>query len=464
MKKKNEIEALVLKLFVEKKEIRIHNVAQVAGLSKLNEGDRKAIRRVLNSLVKRGFLEAKGSTRARVYVPTVQALASQPEKGPVAKSFKDISLTQESKTLLKYVSQSLQARTPVGYNQDYLRSYEPNRTFYLNKLQRAELLNLGRFENIIRPAGTHARNILNRLLIDLSWNSSRLEGNTYSLLETKRLIELGENAVGKDASEAQMILNHKGAIEYCIEFATEEKISSHEVCSIHALLSENLLGDPSASGRIRDVIVGIEGTTYMPLENPHVLKECFQVFITKLNSIEDPFEQSLFSLAHLSYMQAFEDVNKRTARLVANIPLIKKNFKPLSFTDVDRDTYFKSLLGVYEKNDTTLLRDLYMWAYRRSSQRYSAIQQVMGEPNLLRLKYRAVIQDIIRTVILEKVAGPQVVNRVQSLMEIQKLPKADASELFKIIEIEILSLHDGNIARFKVRPSEFQEWKKCSNM
>src|SRR5690606_34036034 len=115
------------------------------------------------------------------------------------------------------------------------------------------LLSLGQVEPQIRPAGTYARNILDRLLIDLSWNSSRLEGNTYSLLETKRLIELGQSAKGKDFTEAQMILNHKGAIEYIIEISGEDQVSAQDVRSIHGLLSENLLGDPSASGRLRQI-------------------------------------------------------------------------------------------------------------------------------------------------------------------------------------------------------------------
>ena len=207
---------------------------------------------------------------------TTSAAAEAPKSQEGSTPFKDIPLSKESEHLLKYVSQSLQARAPVGYNQDFLRSYKPNQSFYLTATQRAELLKTGTAESAARPAGTYARNILNRLLIDLSWNSSRLEGNTYSLLETKRLIELGESASGKDASEAQMILNHKGAIEYIIESAAEEKISSHEVCSIHALLSENLLGDPSASGRIRQIAIGVGGTNYMPLENPHVLKKRLQ--------------------------------------------------------------------------------------------------------------------------------------------------------------------------------------------
>ena len=198
----------------------------------------------------------------------------------------------------------------------------------------------------------------------------------------------------------------------------------------------------------------------MPLENPHVLTECFHLFIEKLNLIDDPFEQSLFSLAHLSYLQAFEDVNKRTARLVANIPLIKKNLNPLSFTDVGTDAYAKALLGIYEKNDVSLLRDLYLWAYKRSSQRYSATQQAMGEPNLLKLKHRTAIQEIIGSVIREKIAGPYVVSAVKRLLDAKNLPAADAAELFKVIETEIMSLHDGNIARFRIRPSEFEEWQR----
>ncbi len=461
-----QIEAVILKLLSEQSEMTVRAVAQAAKLSEADEADRKAIRRVLKSLSERGLLRPKGAGRSYVYVRVDQPLLPLVTHSQATKTFddhmrgfKDIALTAESLALLQNISRSLQARTPVGYNQSFLRSYKPNETFYLSKVQRESLTSAGRVEVQPRPAGTYARNILNRLLIDLSWNSSRLEGNTYSLLETKRLIELGEIAAGKDATEAQMILNHKAAIEYIVESSQENLISSHEVCSIHALLSENLLGDSSASGRLRNIAVGIGGTTYMPLENVHVLKECFDIFIEKLNQIDNPFEQSMFSFVHLSYLQAFEDVNKRTARLVANIPLIKANYKPLSFIDVDREANAKALIGVYEKNDVSLLIDLYIWAYNRSSQRYSAIQQSMGEPNLLKLKYRNVIQEIVRSIILGKVEGANVVHQVQKLIMAHNLPEADQLSIFQVIETEILSLHDDNIARFKIRPSEFESWK-----
>ncbi len=323
-----------------------------------------------------------------------------------------------------------------------------------------ELLSIGKTENRIHPAGTYTRDILSRFLIDLSWNSSRLEGNTYSLLETKRLIERGESSAGKDATEAQMILNHKRAIEYLVDTAEDARLGSLEICSIHALLSENLLGDPSASGRLRQLTVGISGTSYSRIDNPYILKELFQQFIEKFNLIKNPFEQSFFSLVHLSYLQAFEDVNKRTSRLVANFPLIRANLIPLSFTDVNEQSYVKALLDIYEKNDIGLLQDLYVQAYKMSAQKYSASQQPMNETQIFKLKYRAVIQDIIRAIIIDNATTSDIVGKIRQLVAAQKLSDADNAEMFNVIETEIVSLHEGNIARFKIRPSEFHLWKK----
>ncbi len=463
-----EIADFILRLLNEVAAVSVRSIAKARGIAELNETERRAIRRALRSLENRNLIVSQGSGPARSYVlfrhkteTTQPVVHAKPEEAATEKGvpFAKMDLSPESKALLRYIDQDVAERTPVGYDREFLRSYEPNESFYLTPDQREGLLEVGRVEMIERPAGTYARNILSRLLIDLSWNSSRLEGNTYSLLETKRLIEFGEATDGKDVSEAQMILNHKAAIEYIVESADEDRITSHEIYSIHAMLSENLLGDPAASGRLRSLVVGIGGSTYLPLENPQVLRECFDLFVEKLNAIENPFEQSLFSIVHLSYMQAFEDVNKRTARLVSNIPLIKANLKPLSFMDVDQAAYVSALLGVYEKNDVSLIRDLYIWAYKRSSQRYTAVQQSLGEPNLLKLKYREPIREIVRSIILEKVAGEQVVQKIRDLIEKQNIPEADRSALFNLIETEIISLHDGNVARYRVRPSEFQEWK-----
>lgn len=191
-----------------------------------------------------------------------------------------------------------------------------------------------------------------------------------------------------------------------------------------------------------------------------MIRECLDLFIAKVNEINDPFEQSLFSIVHLSYLQAFEDVNKRTGRLAANIPLIRKNLKPLSFTEVQQSAYVTALLGVYERNDVSLIRDLYVWAYTRSSQKYTAIQQSMGEPNVLKLKYRTVINEVVRSIILEQTQGSQLVQRIKESIETSNIhDEADEAALFNLIETEFLNLHEGNIARFKVLPSAFQTWK-----
>lgn len=176
--KKSNLETLIFKLLAEKPEISLGDVAVASGLSKAEEADRKAIRRVLNTLIARGLLQAKGAARARVYMPT-----SVPAN--VGAEFEDILLTPASQILWQYISQSMQARTPVGYNQDFLRSYQPNKTFYLSAAQRMDLLAIGTTGNqeaglsetgynSVCLAGTYARSILNRLFIDLSWNSSRL--------------------------------------------------------------------------------------------------------------------------------------------------------------------------------------------------------------------------------------------------------------------------------------------------
>jgi len=457
-----KIEQTILKLLSAQPEVRAHEIAKAMGFESSDETFRKAVQRTFKILIERRLLSALGNGRSRKYVKTNQMTWDQEKSQPDQNAFKGVQLSKQSKLLLDYVSRSLQNRTPVGYNQKFLNDYIPNKTFYLTQTQRKHLFEIGRVEIKIRPAGTYARNILDRLLIDLSWNSSRLEGNTYSLLQTKRLIELGELASGKEASEAQMILNHKASIEYIVESSMDARISSHVIRSLHALLSENLLGDSSASGRIRKIAVEIGGSTYIPIDNPHTLSDYFTQFIKKLNKINDPFEKSLFSLIHLSYLQAFEDVNKRTARLLANIPLIKENLKPLSFIDVNQTAYINALLGVYEKNDVHLIRDLYLWAYQRSSQRYSAVQQSMAEPNILKLKYRSIIQDIIQEVVVGKVKGPLVLGRIEKLLNDLKLPKKVCSDLRHVIETEIMNLHDGNIARFKIRPSEYVIWKKLA--
>jgi fido (protein-threonine AMPylation protein) len=308
-----------------------------------------------------------------------------------------------------------------------------------------------------RPAGTYARHIFNRLLIDLSWNSSRLEGNTYSLLETERLLALGQAAQGKDAREAQMILNHKAAIELLVEHAAEIGFNRYTVCNLHALLAENLLADPQAGGRLRTIAVNIGGTVFHPLEGPQLIEECFDQILATATAIADPFEQAFFAMVHLPYLQPFEDVNKRVSRFAANIPLIRRNLCPLSFVDVPVRDYIDGILGVYELNRVELLCDVFVWAYERSCARYAAVRRSLGEPDPFRLRYRELIAQIVGTIIREGLNREAAIGFIRR--EAEQAAAEDRARLIEVTETEIMSLHEGNFARYHVRPSEYAAWR-----
>ena len=368
-----------------------------------------------------------------------------------------LPLSEPARQIAAHVRQAIQQRQPVGYRREFLDNYQPNQSYYLPAALRAELSSLGSL-NKEAPAGTYARRLAHRLLIDLSWNSSRLEGNTYSLLETERLIVEGHLAFGKNSLDAQMILNHKQAIEFLIDAAVDIDFNRHTIFNLHALLSDNLLPDLQAVGRLRSIAVGIGHTTFMPLEGPQRIEEFFDLFLKKASAIHDPFEQSFFALVHLPYLQAFEDVNKRVSRLAANIPLIKNNLCPLSFVDVPRDDYISALLGVYELNRIELLRDVFAWAYRRSCGRYSAVRQTLGEPDPLRLRYRQVVMDAIAHVVRDRLDKQAAVALIRKLAA-EYIPLPDRERFIEIVEAELLSLHEGSIARFRLRPSEFHAWR-----
>ncbi len=369
------------------------------------------------------------------------------------------SISEEAEMIKQAVREPIQNRVPIGYRREFLDAYRPNETFYLPATTRRHLLDLGGSQDGQRSAGTYARKIYNRLLIDLSWNSSRLEGNTYSLLETKLLLELGEAAEGKDAQEAQMILNHKAAIELLVEQSGEIGFNRYTILNLHALLSDNLLADPQACGRLRSISVAVAGTIYHPLEVPQRIEECFQQVLDTAEAIEDAFEQSFFAMTHLSYLQAFEDVNKRVSRLAANIPLIRTNLSPLSFVDVPERAYVDGILGVYELNRVELLRDVFVWAYERSCARYSAMRQSLGEPDPFRLHYRKlvgeVVAEVVRGTLDKKTAAALIKERAA-----ERVPQVDLERFVEVVETELLSLHEGNIARYRLLPIEYDAWSK----
>ena len=415
----------------------------------------------LKLLVDEGRLAKKGERRWATYI-----VPEAPEGAPKASTAGDrapadvtIPLSKGSRQIQAYVRRPLSARKPVGYRREFLDSYRPNVSAYLSPKQRAHLKQVGAPASGDLPAGTYAKQIMNRLLIDLSWNSSRLEGNTYSLLDTKRLIAFGEEAEGKEKLEAQMILNHKDAIEFLVGSAEEVGFNRHTILNLHALLANNLLADPTAPGRLRRIAVGIERSAFHPLEVPQLVEECFDQILATAAAIDDPFEQSLFVMVQLPYLQPFDDVNKRVSRLSANIPLIRGNLSPLSFTDVPAASYADAILGTYELNKIDLLKDVFVWAYERSAARYAAVRQSLGEPDPFRLKHRAALGDLVSGIIRNRMARKAAAKHIAAWAH-ANLDAAERARFQEIAEDELLGLHEGNFVRYRIRPSEFRQWRE----
>jgi hypothetical protein len=425
---------------------------------------RRTLQRRLAGLVESNRVIAIGNRGGRRYYIAGAfhepfAVAEDAPNRPASHDF--LPLSDEAVEIRRLVTRPLGARRPVGYNPSLLTHYRPNRTAYLSARIRQKLAAIGAVTGKPLPAGTYFRQVMTRVLVDLAWNSSRLEGNTYSLLETQRLLEWGESAVGKNARDAQMILNHRAAIEMLAERPEEIGFNRYTVCNLHALLADNLLQDSTAPGRLRIRAVGVSGSVFHPLEAPQLIEDYFDQILSKAESIRDPFEQALFLMVHLPYLQPFDDVNKRVSRLAANIPLMRRNVSPLSFVDVPVGDYLNGLLGVYELNRVDYLRDVFVWAYERSCGRYAAVRQSLGEPDPLRLKHRDLIGLLVSQVVRARLDKPTAARMIATAVASLFLKSAtDRARLIEVVETELTSLHLGSIARYRLRPSEFHAWQR----
>lgn len=418
---------------------------------------RRTAQRLIAQLIEGGQVTALGDGRARRYfgVDThVVRVDAQSVRSDSLSSH--IPLSADSQDILAYIDQPAQARKPVGYQRDFLDAYRPNETWYLSESLRRQLHKMGRTAEVDAPAGTYSRAILNRLLIDLSWASSHLEGNTYSRLDTRELIEHGKAAQGKATIETQMILNHKTAIELLVENIDSAEFNRFTLMNLHSALAENLLPNPADEGRIRQHAVDIGKSVYRPLSTPQQIEDALDALLDKANQIRDPFEQSFFIMVHLPYLQPFAHINKRTSRLAANLPLFRANLCPLTFLDVPEQAYSRATLGVYEMTRVELLRDLYVWAYERSTQEYLAIKQDLAEPDPLRLAWRDLIKHTIREVITHPELDP--LSRIQQAVR-ERVPGHEQPNVQALIIEELRRLHQGVLARYGLRPSDYTAWK-----
>ena len=311
----------------------------MAGLTKAPSDS--TMKRLLSAAVKEGNIETAGRGPATKYKLTPQAHVTMPLD------------------LATYFDKDIDEReVQESFNFDLIRDVLPKVEIFTK--EELEVLNDAQMEfekNTEGMTELEYRKEMERLGVDLSWKSSQIEGNTYSLLETERLLKDKQTASGKTKEEAIMLLNHKDALDFVLDIPDYLKeLSVHRIEDIHSILTKELEVDRN----IRHRRVGITGTNYRPLDNEFQIREALEDTCTLVNGKDNVFEKALLTLVLLSYIQAFVDGNKRTARITSNAVLIANGYCPISFRTVDSIDYKKAMLIFYEQNNIAAFKKIFI--------------------------------------------------------------------------------------------------------
>ena len=311
----------------------------MAGLTKAPSDS--TMKRLLSAAVKEGNIETAGRGPATKYKLTPQAHVTMPLD------------------LATYFDKDIDEReVQESFNFDLIRDVLPKVEIFTK--EELEVLNDAQIEfekNTEGMTELEYRKEMERLGVDLSWKSSQIEGNTYSLLETERLLKDKQTASGKTKEEAIMLLNHKDALDFVLDVPDYLKeLSVHRIEDIHSILTKELEVDRN----IRHRRVGITGTNYRPLDNEFQIREALEDTCTLVNGKDNVFEKALLTLVLLSYIQAFVDGNKRTARITSNAVLIANGYCPISFRTVDSIDYKKAMLMFYEQNNIAAFKKIFI--------------------------------------------------------------------------------------------------------
>lgn len=414
---------------------------------------RPTVNRYLASLVRDGSIESLGSgpaTRYRWAKPIADSVSSTPKAQTSASAplIPTIAWSADALALRAQLEVPLAMRSPVSYQRDFLDGYVPNQSSLLPSALATDLYAAGRSPGQ-QPASTYARKVLEQLLIDLSWHSSRLEGNRTSLLDTRALFAKGRTQA--DDIDATMLLNHKDAIEFMVEAVPEYGITDAVVRNIQSLLMQGLLEDPDTVGTIRHTIVTITDSVYLPTQVPNLLEEMLSVLITKARQIKNPVECAFFLWVHIAYLQPFEDGNKRSSRLCANLPLMLSNCAPISFLDVEPQDYAIAVIGVYERQDVRLAAELFAWTYRRSIDKYKVVRESMGAPDPFRARYREHLGEAVRHVVQDQASASQACAALA-------LPPEDQAAFLALLRRELQALEPFNCARYRLGIRSTEAW------
>jgi len=298
-------------------------------------------KRILNRLTTKNFLITKGQGKGTKYLISPTYVLLQPV---------DIEKYFEKEIDERNINESFN----FSIITDVLSGHY---IFTENELIQLTTLQNTYKNNIAQLSDFEYKKELERLAIDLSWKSSQIEGNTYSLLETERLLKDKETASGKTKEEAIMLLNHKFAIDFIIEHPDYlAPLTVSKIEDIHSLLIKDLAIDKN----LRKRRVGISGTNYRPLDNEFQISEALSNMCDLVNKKENVFEKALLTLVLLSYIQPFMDGNKRTARIVSNAILMNYQYCPISFRTIDSIEYKKAMLIFYEQNNIVRFKQIFI--------------------------------------------------------------------------------------------------------
>jgi Fic family protein len=337
---------VILKFIRENPASSSVEIHQAAG-----KGSYATTKREISALVKTGHLLAEGKSRATRY-----------RISSTSKLFAPIDLTTYFEKEID--DREIQGDFNFSLITDVLRDVD-----LFTSEEAATLANLqAEFRtNVSQMSSIAYTKEMERLAIDLSWKSSQIEGNTYSLLETERLLKDKETAAGKPKDDAIMLLNHKEALHFILENPDYVvPLSIARIEDVHSILIKDL----EVERNIRQRRVGISGTNYKPLDNERQIREALEDMCRLINRKENVFEKTLLALVLLSYIQPFNDGNKRTARIICNAILISNQYCPISFRTVDAMEYKKAMLVFYEQNTISVFKKLFIEQFRFAVKTY----------------------------------------------------------------------------------------------
>ncbi|WP_053250052.1 Fic family protein [Ensifer adhaerens] len=334
----------------------------------LPSSSQSSVSRALGKLMSSGLVEKTGTTRDASFKLTAEA---------------------------KWFSTPGHLRPPVRYDPMRIQSYDPVTMPWLEASARALMGGAVGHNSVDLDPSTYTREIAERFLIEMSWASSALEGNTYSLPETEALIKYAEVAGGKSEIEVQMILNHKQAISWVIDNIATVQITPETVMRLHAMLMRTLVRQNNL-GAVRREPVSITTSSYVPSADSADLAMGLSELCWKASKTTDPFEASFALLAGIAYLQPFIDGNKRTGRLLSNIPLLKAGLPPISFIGVGRAEYGIGMTTWYELGDPNYLSKSISEGYALTAPSYIVASATKRVPRSVEIRLRRQLDDAVR--------------------------------------------------------------------